>query len=115
MEQPTIVEIAEYKLVWHKCWNGPKHHYFPHLLTYVIPETMAQRIPQAVSLVASTYEQATNNLKVRYKMQGKAKSGFAACIKGLDSKILSSIGISGASVSCWRIVSEMFCMSWDFY
>ncbi|XP_031347648.1 uncharacterized protein LOC116174011 [Photinus pyralis] len=83
-KEPVIVKSLEYKYIWNKGWgNYQQGIYQPYLIACVIPNQCQKAVPESVSLVEKSCDNASNNLRVIYN-KPKAKKDFAVCVKGLD-------------------------------
>ncbi|KAK0167529.1 hypothetical protein PV327_004916 [Microctonus hyperodae] len=82
---PQIVDILEYKYIWHSKWGNYKQGiYQPYVIACKIPQSHWKKSPPAsVSIVEKPCNTASNNLQVIYNKPDKKKE-FAVCVKGLD-------------------------------
>lgn len=83
--EPQIVDIFEYKYIWHSKWGNYKQGiYQPYVIACKIPQTHWKKGPPAsISIVENPCDTASNNLRVIYN-KPKIKKEFAVCVKGLD-------------------------------
>lgn len=85
-KEPTIVQMFEYKYIWHNKWgNYAQDIYQPYLMACPIEKAYHGMVPASVSIVEQKCDTAKNNLRVIYnRPSDDHKKGFAVCVKGLD-------------------------------
>lgn len=87
-EQETpVFSDASYSYIWNKRWNLHNvRDLEPYLITCSVPKFHRHLIPQAVTLVQSTCDFASNSLRVIYNPpENETQQGdFAVCVKGFD-------------------------------
>lgn len=83
---PVISKISEFSFIWNKAWDTPKDwELHPYLMLCQIPPACKHLVPQSVSLVSTSCDTATNNLKVINNQPQKGKKAdFAVCVKGMN-------------------------------
>lgn len=83
IEDPIIVPVHKYQVIWYEKWGWNTEGSQPHLISCKNPILTEE--PQSVSLVESQCDQATNNFKVIYNQPSQlTKKLFAVCTKDLN-------------------------------
>lgn len=85
IEQPLIVPVYEYRLMWRAEWESNIKGFTPYLLACKNP--LKDFVPTSVSISQRYCERTTNNLKVIYNSKlsvDNIKKPFAVCVKDLD-------------------------------
>lgn len=86
LPDPVFSQIFEYKYLWRDYWGyADEKMQQPYLAACAIPKPHWDKAPEAVSLVESSCDTATNVLKVHNDRPADGvKKNFAICMKQLD-------------------------------
>ena len=82
-KEPVIEKVADSQVVWNFGGFNPKIM-MPFMMTCRVPQSLANSVPVAVSLVEKFCDIASNSLRVIYNPADEPKKRFAVCVKYVD-------------------------------
>ncbi|CAL4245591.1 unnamed protein product, partial [Meganyctiphanes norvegica] len=83
---PVITKVSTAYYIWKESWGNYKEQILqPYLLTCDIPKVYKKMIPESISLVENSCDNATTNIRViNNQPTSGIKKDIAVCVKGLD-------------------------------